>query len=122
MRPRVVRPSGFDSGPKNGPPFRASTQRRKDDIAGLAVASDERTEAYLLYYMKCGLEIASPRTLMADGGAGLRQLLSRLLARDMGKFKYPKVRPTEISEELLETLGFRPAGTHLLYATKARSD
>ena len=27
---------------------------RKDDIAGLAVASDEQIEAYLLYYMKGG--------------------------------------------------------------------
>ena len=27
----------------------------KDDIVGFAVASDERIEAYLLYYMKCGV-------------------------------------------------------------------
>jgi GNAT superfamily N-acetyltransferase len=94
---------------------------RKDDIAGLAVASDERIEAYLLYYMKCGVEIASLRTFIADGGACLRQLLSRLLARGMGTLQYPKVHPAEISEEWLETLGFRPAGRHLLYAARARS-
>ena len=29
---------------------------RKDDIAGLAVASDERIEAYLLY-LTCGMEV-----------------------------------------------------------------
>ena len=30
-----------------------------------------------------------------------------------------KVHPAEISTELLETLGFRPAGRHLLYAATA---
>jgi hypothetical protein len=71
--------------------------------------------------MKCGVEIASLRTFIADGGACLRQLLSRLLARGMGTLQYPKVHPAEISEEWLETLGFRPAGRHLLYAARARS-
>ena len=40
----------------------------------------------------------------------------------MGTFRFPKVHPAEISKEFLETLGFRPAGGHLLYAAKARSD
>ncbi len=51
---------------------------RKDDIAGLAVASDERIEAYLLYIKARG--IVSLRTLVDDGGARLNQLLSRLRA------------------------------------------
>ena len=99
---------------------------RKDDIVGLAVASDERIEAYLLY-MKCEVgpegnaeaEIVSLRTLIDDGGARLKQLLSRL---GMGTFRLPKVHPAEISKEWLETLGFRPAGGHRLYAARARSD
>ena len=110
---------------------------RKDDIAGLAVASDERIEAYLLY-VKPGMgpdgnagsaeadsrasprtaEIVSLRTFIEDGGARLRQLLSRL---GTGTFRFPKVHPAEISKELLETLGFRPVGGHLLYAARARS-
>jgi GNAT superfamily N-acetyltransferase len=90
---------------------------RKDDIAGFAVASDERIEAYILY-MKCG-EIVSLRSFIEDGGARLRQLVSRL---GMGTFRFPKVHPAEISKEILETLGFRPAGGHLLYAAKARSE
>ena len=56
---------------------------RKDDIAGLAVASDERIEAYLLY-VKRGVEeteIVSLRSFIEDGGARLKQLLSRLGAR-----------------------------------------
>ena len=92
---------------------------RKDDIAGLAVASDERIEAYVLFVND---EIVSLRSMVEDGGARLKQLLSRLRARGMGTFRLPKVHPSELSQELLETLGFRPAGGHLLYAAMARSD
>jgi GNAT superfamily N-acetyltransferase len=97
---------------------------RKDDIAGLAVASDERIEAYLLY-VKRGTdeaEIVSLRTFIEDGGARLKQLLSRLRAQGIRTFRFAKVHPAEISKEFLETLGFRPAGGHLLYAAQARSD
>ena len=54
---------------------------RKDDIAGLAVASEERIEAYLLY-IKDG-EILSLRTLVEDRGTRLKQLLYRLRAAGM---------------------------------------
>ena len=91
---------------------------RKNEIAGLAVASDERIEAYLLY-MECG-EIVSLRSFIDDGGARLKQLLSRLFAQGMRTFRFPKVHPAEISKEILETLGFRPAGGHLLYAATLR--
>jgi GNAT superfamily N-acetyltransferase len=87
---------------------------RKDEIAGLAVASDERIEAYLLYMQRdVGAEIVALRSMVEDGGARLNQLLSRL---GTGIVRFPKVHPEEISKELLETLGFRPADTHLLYA------
>ena len=90
---------------------------RKDDIAGLAVASDERIEACLLY-VKDG-EIVSLRSFVEDGGASLKQLLSRL---GTGTFRFPKVHPAEISKECLETLGFRAAGGHRLYAARARAE
>ena len=90
---------------------------RKDDIAGLAVASDERIEAYLLYVNRdAGPEIVALRSYVEDGGARLTQLLSRL---GMGTFRFPKVHPVEISKEFLEALGFRPAGGHRLYAARA---
>jgi hypothetical protein len=95
---------------------------RKDDVAGLAVASDEQIEAYLLY-LKGGLEeaeIVSLRSFIDDGGARLKQLLSQLRARGMGSFRFAKVHPAEISQEFLETLGFIPAGGHLLYAATLR--
>jgi L-amino acid N-acyltransferase YncA len=103
---------------------------RKDDIAGLAVASDERIEAYLLY-VKCGVgpegnapdvEIVSLRSFIEDGGARLQQLISRLRAQGMRTLRFPKVHPAEFSNELLETLGFRSSGGHRLYAARARSD
>jgi hypothetical protein len=46
------------------------------------------------------------------------QLLARL---GTAGCRLPKVHPAEISKEDLETLGFRPAGRHLLYAARARS-
>ena len=64
----------------------------------------------------------SLRSFIEDGGARLKQLLSRLRAGGMTTFRFPKVHPAEISKELLETLGFRPAGRHRLYAAKARSE
>ena len=94
---------------------------RKDDIAGFAVASDERIEAYVLYasHGAEGTEILSLRSFVEDGGARLTLLRARL---GMGTFRFPKVHPAEFSKELLETLGFRPAGGHHLYATTARSE
>lgn len=95
---------------------------RKDDIAGLAVASDERLEAWVLYTERGpeGTEIMSLRSFIDDGGARLTQLLSRLLARGGGPFRFPKVHPAEIPMASLEQLGFRPVGSHLRYATTAR--
>jgi GNAT superfamily N-acetyltransferase len=93
---------------------------RKDEIAGLAVASDERIEAFILY-LKDG-EILSLRSFVEDDGARLRQLLSQLGAQGMTTLRFQKVHAAEVSTELLETLGFRPAGVHLLYAARARSN
>ena len=96
---------------------------RKDDIAGLAVASDERIEAYVLYAAHVPTaEILSLRTFIEDGGARLKQLLSRLSAQGMRAFRFPKVHPSEISSDYLQPLGFRPGGGHLLYAANARSE
>jgi hypothetical protein len=48
----------------------------------------------------------------------VKQLLSRLGA---GTFRFPKVHPAEISQELLASLGFRPAGGHRLFTARAQS-
>jgi GNAT superfamily N-acetyltransferase len=90
---------------------------RKEEVVGLAIASDERIEASLLY-MKDGAggEIIFLRSFVEDDGAGLKQLLSRL---SPGTYRFSKVHPLEISNESLETLGFRPAARHCLYAATA---
>jgi len=108
---------------------------RKDDIEGFAVATDERIVAYVLYVKPGGrpeghaeaanaptVEIVSLRTFIEDGGTGVKQLLSRLRGQGMRAFRFPKVHPTEVSKACLEALGFRPAGGHLLYAARARSE
>jgi hypothetical protein len=91
---------------------------RKETLRGLAVASDEGIEAYLLYDRDTR-EIALLRSLIDDGGARLRHLLSRLA--DPGVCRFPKVHPAEVPESLLESLGFRAAGVHLVYGALARS-
>jgi hypothetical protein len=96
---------------------------RKDDIAGLAVASDERIDAYILYAAGGeGMEILSLRSLVEDGGARLKQVLSRLRAQGLSSFRFPKIHQAEISSEFLETLGFRSADGYRLYAARARSN
>jgi ribosomal protein S18 acetylase RimI-like enzyme len=109
---------------------------RKDNIAGLAVASEERIEAYVLYVtrgmdpptfapgrqheLRRETEIVSLRSFIDDGGARLKQLLSHLRARGMETFRFPKVHPAEISTEWIETLRFNPVGVHRLCATTAK--
>jgi GNAT superfamily N-acetyltransferase len=91
---------------------------RKDDLAGLAVASDERIEAYVLYTPEA--EILALRSCVEDGGARLKQLLAHLRARGIETLRFPKVHPAEISKEWLQALGFSPAGGHVLYTAQAR--
>ena len=61
-------------------------------------------------------DVVSLRSFVEDDGAGLKQLLSRLHARGTNVLEFRKVHPAETSKELLERLGFRPAGRHLLLA------
>jgi ribosomal protein S18 acetylase RimI-like enzyme len=96
---------------------------RKDEIVGLAVATDERIDAYLLY-VKSGMEeteLVSFRSFIDDGGGRLNQLLSQLSARGVARVRFPKVHSAEMSKEQAGTLGFGPAGGHVVYAAKARS-
>lgn len=92
-----------------------SLAARKDEISGLAVASDERIEAWLLYRRET--EIVSLWTFIDDGGARLGRLLHRLGPRPL---RFPKVHPDEVPEALLTLLGFRPAGQHRLLGATAR--
>jgi hypothetical protein len=92
---------------------------RKDDIAGLAVASEEQIEAYVLY-LSDG-EILSLRSLVEEGGARLIQLVARLGTQGFETLSYRRVHPAQYSPELLATLGFHPAARYVRYAATARS-
>jgi hypothetical protein len=93
---------------------------RKDDIAGLAVASDERIEAYLLH-RKDG-EIVALHSCIEDGEERLGQLLDCLRAQGLTTVRFLKVHPSEVANVRLASLGFHAAGEHRLYATQARSN
>jgi hypothetical protein len=93
---------------------------RKNEITGLAVATDERIEAYLLYVED--ERIVSLSSFVEDGGARLGQLLARLPAGGSGTFRLPKVHPAEMSDKCLQSLGFRPTGGHRLYSARARAE
>jgi GNAT superfamily N-acetyltransferase len=94
---------------------------RKDEIPGLAVATDERIEAYVLTGRDG--EILSMRSFIEDGGARLKHLVCQLRTGRLTSLRFPKVHPSEISKELLETLGFRSSdGGHRLFAATARGD
>ena len=88
---------------------------RREDIAGLAIASEARIEAYLLY-IKDG-EVVALRSLVEDAGARLSRLLDRL----PGGLTFPKVHPAEVSRDLLQALGFRPGGSYGVFETRARA-
>ena len=88
---------------------------RKDQLAGFAVASEEGIEAYILYLI--GGEIVSLCSFVQDGGARLKLLLSKA---GSATSRFTKVHPAELSKELLETLGFHPAGGHVLYTATLR--
>jgi GNAT superfamily N-acetyltransferase len=96
-----------------------TVRARKDEIGGLAVASEDRIEAYILY-IKGEATIVSVRSILDDGGLRLRALLSRLGPGGAGAV-LPKRHPDEIPAARLEALGFRPRASHLLYAAQARS-
>ena len=106
--------------------FRRNATARKNEVAGLAVASDERIEAYVLYANHPtdpggATEILALRSLVDDDDGRLKQLLSRLRGQSSSTLLFPKVHRAEISEELPGTLGFRAGGGYRLYAARARS-
>jgi hypothetical protein len=92
---------------------------RKDEVEGMATASDESIEAYVLYDRSGA--IVALRSLVDDGGARLRALLGRVRERGIEKLHVRKVHPDEASNASLEALGFRAAAAHLRYAGTARS-
>jgi GNAT superfamily N-acetyltransferase len=96
---------------------------RKDEIAGLAVASDERIEACVLFAKRddATVELLTLRSFVDDGRAHFDRLLAQLQAQGIKAVTFPKVHPSEVAEDVLGGLGFRPAATHRRYDGRARS-
>jgi GNAT superfamily N-acetyltransferase len=91
---------------------------RKDEASGVAAVSDERFEAYILYIKD---EIVALWTRAPHGVERLEFLVWQLHQTGI-RFRFPKVHPSEFTEEQLETLGFRPAGSrYRLFAARARA-
>jgi len=98
--------------------------RRRADLQGLALASDERIEAHVLYHS------AAPRgpcEILAFGAAMperrdalLALLIQTLAARSEGPVVLRRTTPDEVPFPLLEALGFRPAGRTHVYAIDAK--
>ncbi|MGE3507688.1 MAG: GNAT family N-acetyltransferase, partial [Vicinamibacterales bacterium] len=95
---------------------------RKGDIAGVALASDERIEAFVLYLEDRPeqAEIVLLGSSVGDGGARVMQLLRHLRAHGVTTLRFPKVHPTEVPSGWLQRFGFNPAGVHFLLAARAR--
>jgi len=93
---------------------------RKEALAGLAVASEERLEAYLLYmHDGTDTEIVALRPLTGASHGHLAQLLDRVRAQVTGNLRFPKVHPAEMPAADVETLGFHPTGRYRVYARRA---
>jgi GNAT superfamily N-acetyltransferase len=96
---------------------------RKDEIAGLAVASEDRIEAGVLYVSNGAgpdaAEILWLRSFVEDDGARLGLLLCRLAAAGIGTTRIVKVNPAESSKAGLEAFGFRPDGSHRRFVATA---
>ena len=102
----------------------ATLEKRKESIRGLAVASGERIEAWVLYE-----DAATPveRRLLGLGcaeesriGTWLGLLVRELAASSPGPLRYPRVGPEELSADLLLSWGFSRAEVTAGYSTHAR--
>jgi len=98
--------------------------RRRASLRGLALASDERIEAHVLYHDAAPRE---PCEILAFGAALperrdalLALLIQTLAARREGPVLLRRTTPDEVPFALLEAFGFRPAGRTHVYALDAR--
>jgi GNAT superfamily N-acetyltransferase len=90
---------------------------RKDEIAGLAVASDERIEAYVLYVMREteDAEIVSLRSFIDDDGARLKQLLNCAPAASRRSGSRRSIRQRSRRSDWKRSVSAPPAG---IYSTQ----
>lgn len=98
---------------------------RKDELAGLAIASDERIEAAVLYLVAGAepdrwAEVVWLRSFVDDAGDRLQLLVAALQRDGVATLRFPKVHSAEVPAAWLEATGFRPAGACRRYAATPR--
>jgi ribosomal protein S18 acetylase RimI-like enzyme len=93
---------------------------RKAEIEGLAVASDERIEAYILYIKETN-ELLAVHGLVDGAEVHMSRLMYQLRSRGLWALRFLKVHPAEVSPETLQSLGFHSEARHRRYAASARS-
>ena len=96
---------------------------RKEQIEGLAAASDERIEAYLLHRPNAA---DGSREIVAFGSVGGEQfnallgiLVRHLSRQESSALVVPRISPEEVSYPVLESWGFRKRVEYVGYAALA---
>jgi ribosomal-protein-alanine N-acetyltransferase len=93
---------------------------RKDEIDGLAAATDEGIEAYILYIKEAG-EVLYLRSFVEDDGLRAQLLLAHLTTRGVGALRFAKVHPAELPGDELGRLGFCGGDRYVVMSGRARS-
>ena len=98
-------------------------ENRKTRLAGLAIASESRIEAWLLHRLDSPTGLRQIVALGSADSAGSRPLLAILmhyLASETAEpVVIPRISREEIDFDWLESTGFRPVGSFLGYAHEA---
>lgn len=105
---------------------RQSLTNRREVLRGLAVASPDRYEAWLLHAPPADGESAEPVEVVGFGTASgerrellLGALLRQLVRETGGDVRLARLADDELPEALLATLGFAPEAQYHRYATEA---
>jgi GNAT superfamily N-acetyltransferase len=98
----------------------ATLRGREDLLEGIALASADTIQAFLLYRRAAAGAVTEIAALRAPDAAALARLVALVAQRTGLPLTLAKVAPGEIPESWLLETGFRAAGTHHRYAARAR--
>jgi N-acetylglutamate synthase-like GNAT family acetyltransferase len=97
----------------------ATLRGREDLLEGIALASADTIEAFLLYRHPAAGRAAGIAALRAPDAASLRRLVALVADRTGAPLTIAKVHPDEFPGSWLHEAGFRAAGVHHRYAARA---
>ncbi|HVS66227.1 MAG TPA: GNAT family N-acetyltransferase [Thermoanaerobaculia bacterium] len=99
-----------------------SLWRRRAELKAIAIGSERRVEAHLLYREEAGggAEVAAVGCADRERALPLSTLLLRAIAAETaGRVRFPKVHPEEVPVQALKAAGFEPGERTLIYAARA---